>query len=237
MDPPSSSPYRARIAQMAPSDRPRKRLAEHGPEYLTTPELLAIILRTGSSRGSALDLAAELLSRFDGLAGLAEADLASLQEVTGIGAAKLAELRAALEIGRRLLLATSGDRPRIGSSADAVAFIGPALRNLEQENLQVILLDTRHRVVDVETVVTGSLDVVSARMGDIFRVAVRRNCAAVILAHNHPSGDTEPSLDDLNLTQRAIEGGKVLGIDVLGHLVIGKDGDGYARVREVSNLW
>ena len=89
----------------------------------------------------------------------------------------------------------------------------------------------------METVVTGSLNVVSARMGDIFRVAVRRNCAAVILAHNHPSGDTEPSLDDLNLTQRAIEGGKVHGIDVLGHLVIGKDGDGYASVREVSNLW
>ncbi len=231
------SVYRVRIAEMAPSDRPRERLAEHGPEYLTTSELLAIILRTGTRRGSALDLAAALLSRHGGLAGLAEADLNSLQETPGIGAAKAAELRAALEIGRRILLERAGDKPKIASSADAAAYIGPAIRNLEQESLRVLLLDTRHRVIDVESVVTGSLNVVSARMGDLFRAAVRRNCGAVILAHNHPSGDVEPSPDDIGLTERAIEGGKLLGIEVLDHLVIGKSGDGYASIREISDLW
>ena len=237
--PQDSAPYRARIAQMAPSDRPRERLVELGAENLSAPELIAIILRTGTSRGSALDLADELLSRFDGLVGLAQTDTLALQEVSGIGAAKAAELRAALEIGHRLVLARAGDedKPRIGSSADAEALIGPRLRFLEQESLRVILLDTRNRVVGVETVATGSLNVVSARIGDIFRAAVRRNCAALVLAHNHPSGDTEPSTDDINLTRRAIEGGKLLGINVLDHLVIGRSGEGYASIREVSGLW
>lgn len=234
-----STPYRVRIAQMAPSDRPRERLAERGAENLSNPELIAIILRTGTSRGSALDLADELLSRFGGLMGLAQSDTLALQEVSGIGAAKAAELRAALEIGHRLVLARAGndEKPRIGSSADAAALIGPPLRLLEQESLRVVLLDTRHRVLGVETVATGSLNVVSARVGDIFRAAVRRNCAALVLAHNHPSGDTEPSTDDINLTRRAIEGGKLLGINVLDHLVIGSSGEGYASIREVSDLW
>lgn len=231
------APYRVRIAEMTPSERPRERLAEHGSEYLSDAELLAIILRTGTTSGSAIDLARELLARFKGLAGLAEADLQALQETFGIGAAKAAELKAACEIGRRLLLAKAGERPKIGSAADAEAYIGPSMRHLEQETLMVLLLDTRHRVIEAQTIATGALNVVSARMGDVFRAAVRRNCAAVILAHNHPSGDAQPSNDDLRLTKAAVDAGKVLGVEVLDHLVIGRWGDGYTSIREAGGVW
>jgi len=229
--------YGVRISEMDPSDRPRERLAEHGPEYLSTPELLAIVLRTGARAQSALDLARALLAKHGGLAGLAETDLHALQTSHGVGKAKAAELKAALEIGRRLLLARGGERPRIGSPAEAAAYLGSTLRGLEQETLKVLLLDSRHRVLDVETIALGSLNVVATRMGDVFRAAVRRNCAAVILAHNHPSGDTEPSADDVNLTRRAKEAGDLLRIEVLDHLVIGRSTEGFASIRESGGVW
>ena len=222
---------------MAPSDRPRERLAEHGSEYLATAELLAIILRTGTKSGSALDLGRELLARYDGLAGLAEADIQDLVRTPGVGPAKAAELKAALEIGRRLVLARVGEKPKIGSAADAAAYVAPSMRGLEQETLRAMLLDTRHRVLDVETVAVGSLNVLGARTREVFRAAVRRNCAAVILAHNHPSGDTTPSADDLRLTRAAIRAGELLGIEVLDHLVIGKTGEGYTSIREIGGVW
>ncbi len=224
--------YRVRIRQMEPSDRPRERLAEHGPQYLTNSEILAIILRTGTRDANALDLARSLLSRFGGFAGLAGADIAALTEVPGIGPAKATEVKSALEIGRRLLLEQVGEKPRISGATDAAAMLGPLLRDQEQESLRVMLLDSRHQVIEIATAAVGSLNVVSARMRDLFRSAVRRNCAAVILAHNHPSGDPTPSTDDLRLTEATIEAGDLLGIKVLDHVVIGKTGDGFVSIRE-----
>ncbi len=226
------SDYRVRIRQMEPSDRPRERLAEHSPEYLTNPEILAIILRTGTREANALDLARSLLSRFGGFAGLAEADVTALTEVPGIDPAKATEVKSALEIGQRLLLEQVGEKPRISGATDAAAMLGPLLRNQEQESLRVMLLDSRHQVIEIAIAAVGSLNVVSARMRDLFRSAVRRNCAAVILAHNHPSGDPTPSPDDLRLTETAIEAGGLLGIKVLDHVVIGKTGDGFVSIRE-----
>ena len=238
MDPQSEdgSHYRVRIQQMDPSERPRERLAEHGPEYLSNAELLAIVLRTGTRKANAVDLAQALLTRFGGLTGLADADIQALTEVPGIGPAKATEIKSALEVGRRLLLARAGEKPRVGGAADAAAILGPLIRSLEQETLRVMLLDSRHRVVEVANAATGSLNVVSARMRDLFRSAVRRNCAAVILAHNHPSGDPTPSPDDLRLTEAAIQAGNLLGIKVLDHLVIGKTGDGFVSIREAGNV-
>ena len=194
---------------MDPSERPRERLAEHGPEYLSNAELLAIVLRTGTRHANAVDLAQALLTRFGGLTGLADADITALTEVPGIGPAKATEIKSALEVGRRLLLARAGEKPRVTGASDAAAILGPLIRNLEQETL---------------------------RVRDLFRSAVRRNCAAVILAHNHPSGDPTPSADDLRLTEAAIQAGNLLGIKVLDHLVIGKTGGGFISIREAGNV-
>ncbi len=234
--PDGDSHYRVRIQQMVPSERPRERLAEHGSEYLSNAELLAIVLRTGTQKANAVDLARALLTRFGGLTGLADADMTALTEVPGIGPAKATEIKSALEVGRRLLLARASNKPRVGGASDAAGILGPLIRNLEQETLRVMLLDFRHRVAEIVNAATGSLNVVSARMRDLFRSAVRRNCVAVILAHNHPSGDPTPSSDDLRVTEAAIQASDLLGIKVLDHLVIGKTGEGFISIREAGNV-
>ena len=241
MDPQTDgdSHYRGRVQQMDPSERLRERLAKHGPEYLSNAELLPIVLRTGirhaNANANAVDLAQALLTRFGGLTGLADA-VTALTEVPGIGPAKATDIKSALEVGRRLLLARAGEKPRVTGASDAATILGPLIHNLDQETLRVMLLDSRHQVVEIANAATGSLNVVSARMRDLFRSAVRRNCAAGILAHNHPSGDPTPSADDLRFTEAAIQASKLLGIKVLDHLVIGKTGDGYISIHEAGNV-
>jgi len=183
MDPQTDgdSHYRGRVQQMDPSERLRERLAKHGPEYLSNAELLPIVLRTGirhaNANANAVDLAQALLTRFGGLTGLADA-VTALTEVPGIGPAKATDIKSALEVGRRLLLARAGEKPRVTGASDAATILGPLIHNLDQETLRVMLLDSRHQVVEIANAATGSLNVVSARMRDLFRSAVRRNCAA-----------------------------------------------------------
>jgi DNA repair protein RadC len=214
-----------RITDWEPTDRPRERLQAHGPAALTSAELLAILLRTGVPGENAVQVGQRLLVRFKGLAGLHRAPFDDLKNQRGVGAAKTAQIKAAIELGRRLALETPEDRPGISSPADAAALVQHDMSALEQEHFRVLLLDTKNRVLDAPVeVYRGSINMAQVRVGEVFKVAVRRNAAAIILVHNHPSGDPTPSPDDVAVTRAVVEAGKLLDVDVLDHLIIGHTG-------------
>ena len=211
-----------RISEMAVSERPRERLAQLGPEALSTAELIAILLRVGVRGENAVQVGRRLLQTFGGISGLHRASFDEVRAQHGIGAAKSAQLKAAIELGRRLTLESSGERPAIHSPADAAALVQYEMSALEQEELRVMLLNTRNRVQDIIQVYRGSLNSSQVRVGELFKPAVRRNAAAILVVHNHPSGDPTPSPDDVALTRAVVEAGQLLDIEVLDHLVIGR---------------
>lgn len=210
------------IKDLPADERPRERLARVGEGALSTAELAAIILRTGVGGENALTLATRLLARYGGLPGLARASFAELQAEKGVGAAKAAQLKAALELGRRLLLTGPEERLVVRSPEDVARSLMAEMAHLEQEHFRVLYLDTRNRLLGVETVYVGSLNASHIRVGEVFRDAVKRNCASVIVAHNHPSGDPTPSPEDVQVTRQLVAAGMLLGIEVLDHLVIGQ---------------
>jgi DNA repair protein RadC len=214
--------YTFTIHDMARGDRPRERLLELGERALSTSELLAISLRTGVGGENVVRLAERLLSQFGGLPGLARATISELTEVKGIGPAKAVEIKAALELGRRLLASTPAERPRVATPADAANLLMSEMTFLEQEHLKVVLLDTRNRVLSTPTVYVGSLNTSVIRIGELFRMAIRNNAAAMIVAHNHPSGDPAPSPEDVKVTRELVKAGKLLDIEILDHIVIGR---------------
>jgi len=163
-----------------------------------------------------------LLAAYDGLGGLAQAGVNQLLQEKGLGEAKVAQIKAALELGRRLMLAGNDVRPQVSSPQDAANLVMGEMAFLEQEHLRAILLDTRHRVLEIVTVSVGGLNTAGVRMGDMFREAVRSNASALIAVHNHPSGDPTPSVQDVTITRKMVEAGKLLGVKVLDHLVIGR---------------
>lgn len=218
------------VKEMPPEERPRERLVRAGPQALSTAELLAIILRVGVGGENVLTLAQRLLARFEGLGGLARAEFSQLADVRGLGTAKSAQILAALELGRRLMAESPEERWQIRAPSDAAHILMPKLGFQEQEHFTVLFLDTRNRVTDEETLYVGSLNTSLVRIAEVFRGAVRRNCAAVIVAHNHPSGDPTPSPEDVALTRRLVDAGKLLEIEVLDHLVIGNNR--YVSLRE-----
>lgn len=202
-------------------DRPRERLLHSNARALSTAELLAIILRTGSGGENVLRLAERLLAQFHTLAGLNHASIAELTAIKGVGPAKAVEIKAALEIGRRFITESPTERPRVTSPADAANLLMSEMMYLEQEHLRLILLDTRNRVLRTPTIYIGSLNTSVVRIGELFKAAIKENAAALIVAHNHPSGDPTPSPEDVNVTQQLVQAGKLLAIDVLDHIIIG----------------
>jgi DNA repair protein RadC len=219
--PESAKPVYVTIRDLPEEERPRERLAKYGPEAVSTAELIAILLRTGSARESALGLAEQLLSRFGSLKAIANASVEKLAEIKGVGLAKAAQLKAAFELGKRL--ATSGDEARvtIRSPQDAADLVMEDLRYRDREHFEIILLDTRNRVLKLRTVAVGGLNANRVEPREIFKEAIAHSAAAVILVHNHPSGDPAPSADDRLLTKRLVEAGQLVGIQVLDHLIIG----------------
>jgi DNA repair protein RadC len=209
------------VKEMPVDERPRERLMRAGPQALSTAELLAIILRVGVGGENVLTMASRLLATFEGLGGIARADFAELAAQRGLGPAKTAQILAALELGRRLMAESPEERWQIRAPSDAAHILMPKLGFQQQEHFAVLYLDTRNRVSDQETLYIGSLNTSLVRIAEVFRGAVRRNCAALIVAHNHPSGDPNPSPEDVALTRRLVDAGKLLEVDVLDHLVIG----------------
>lgn len=213
--------YSPMIRDLSVSDRPRERLIEVGERALSTAELLAITIRTGVGGENVVRLSERLLIHFGGLPGLARASITELQMVKGIGPAKAIEIKAALEIGRRLLASAPEQRARVSSPADAANLLMSDMALLEQEHLRLILLDTRNQVLATPNVYKGSLNTSVIRVGELFRHAIKENAAAMIVAHNHPSGDPSPSPEDVRVTKQIVNAGKLLDIDLLDHLIIG----------------
>jgi DNA repair protein RadC len=214
--------YHPLIRDLPASERPRERLQAYGPQSLSTSELLAIILRTGTRSESAINLGSRLLAQFHGLAGMARASFVDLCEVRGLGVAKAAQLQAALELGKRLMVASPEERPQVKAPADVANLLMLEMGFLEQEHLRVVLLDTKNHVLGMPTIYVGSLNTSVMRVGELFREAIRANCAAVIVVHNHPSGDPTPSPEDVSITRQIVQAGKLLDVDVLDHLIIGQ---------------
>jgi DNA repair protein RadC len=214
--------YCLTIKEMPRDLRPRERLVQVGEGALSTAELLAIILRVGVDGENVLALATRLLSIHNGLPGLARASFAELCEVKGLGPAKTAQLKAALELGRRMLVAAPEERFVVHSPVDVAQLLLAEMSHLEQEHFRVMYLDTRNHVLGVETIYIGSLNTSHIRVAEVFRDAVKRNCAAIIVAHNHPSGDPSPSPEDVSVTRELVSAGRLLDIELLDHLIIGQ---------------
>ncbi len=202
------------------SDLPRERLRRLGAGALKTEELIAIILRIGTRGENVLHLAERLLRDHGGLGGLARVPYGELTRTKGVGTVKAIELQAALELGRRLSIAAPEERPLVKSPADAANLLTD-MGLMEQEVMRTLLLDTKNRVLGIATVYRGSVNTTVIRVAELFKEAVRQNSAAIIVAHNHPSGDPTPSPEDVAVTGEIVKAGKILDIDVLDHLVIG----------------
>jgi DNA repair protein RadC len=222
--------YHVGLKDLPAAERPRERLLAMGAENLKDSELLAIILRTGSRQASVLELASSVLAKHGGLEGLSRASVADLCAQNGLGPAKAVELKAAFELGRRSFQLRPAERPQVRSPEDLARLMMGSMSNLEQEHLRVVLLNTKNRVLAQEEVCRGSLNSTAVRVGEIFREPIRQNAAAIILVHNHPSGDPSPSPEDVRLTSAAREAGDLLDIELLDHLVIGR-GD-FVSLRE-----
>ena len=212
---------RPKITALPREARPRERLHVVGPQALGTTELLAIVLGTGTRACGVVPLAEQLLSTFGSLQDLSQARLEEIDRVQGVGPAKAAALVAAFELGRRAHAPAPASRYAIRTPADAARLLLPVMRSLDREHFRAVLLNTRHEVTAVVEVAVGSLDTAPIHPREVFKEAVRRSAAAVILAHNHPSGNPEPSADDLAITERLRAAGRIVGIDVLDHLIVG----------------
>ncbi|NMD43490.1 MAG: DNA repair protein RadC, partial [Firmicutes bacterium] len=209
------------IRDLPTEERPREKLKALGAEALSNAELLAILLRTGSDRESALQLAVRLLSLGGGLRELPGLSLEDLQVLRGVGPAKAAQLKAALEIGRRLATMPPDQAESITSPQRAAALFMEELRYKKKEHFMIMLLNTKNHLLSREEISIGSLNASIVHPREIFKIPLRKSAASIILVHNHPSGDPSPSQEDLEVTRRLVEAGNLLGIAVRDHLIIG----------------
>jgi DNA repair protein RadC len=214
--------YHPRIKELPAQERPRERLRSSGASSLSTSELLAIVLRTGMPSENALAFATRVLTRFGGLAGLARASFGELCAESGMGEAKTSQLKAALELGRRLVSAGPTERTVVRSPQDVANLLMADMEYLDQEQLRVVLLNTKNQVIAIAEVYRGNVSSSVVRASEVFREAVRENCPAIIVVHNHPSGDPAPSPEDVKVTQQIVDAGKTLDIEVLDHIIIGR---------------
>jgi DNA repair protein RadC len=206
-----------RVRHLPARERPVNRLRRYGPTALSATELLATIIQGAH----ALYQAQQIVVRFGGLIGIARASLAELESVDGVGPSKAVQIKAALELGRRLMIETPDPRPQVRSPADAAGLLMAEMGLLDKENLRTLLLDTKNCVLGSPTIYVGSVNTTLIHAAEIFQAAIRANCAGIIVAHNHPAGDPTPSPEDVAVTEQIVAAGKLLDIEVLDHLVIG----------------
>ncbi|WP_282174253.1 DNA repair protein RadC [Cytobacillus firmus] len=211
------------IKDFPQDERPRERFVQNGPESLSNHELIAILLRTGTKDESVLQLANRLLTHFEGLRLLKDASLDEITAIKGIGSAKAIQVLAAVEIGRRISKLTYDDRYIIRSPEDGANYVMHEMRFLSQEHFVCLYLNTKNQVLHKQTIFIGSLNTSIVHPREVFKEAFRRSAASIICIHNHPSGDPTPSREDIEVTKRLAESGKIIGIDVLDHLIIGEN--------------
>ncbi|WP_010531128.1 RadC family protein [Lentibacillus jeotgali] len=215
----SSSPIM--IKDVPEEDRPRERFLKHGPGHLSNQELLAILIGSGTKKESVMALSNRILMHFEGLNLLKEATIEELTAIKGIGMAKGVLLLSSLELGKRMNRYKPDDRYVIRSPEDGADYIMEDMRLLNQEHFVVLFLNTKNQVIHRQTIFIGSLNASIVHPREIYREAVKRSAASIICAHNHPSGDPAPSQEDIHVTRRLVESGKMIGIELLDHLVIG----------------
>ena len=208
------------MKDVAPHDRPREKLQRLGAASLGDNELLALVLGTGSRAEGALAIANRLLDQCGGLHGLPRSAAGALERVAGVGAARAVQVLAAVELGRRTLVRGAAERPRLSTPQQLAEYLLPQYGSHAVEQFGVVMLDTKHRLVRIKTISIGSLDTTVVHPREVFREAVLASAAALVLFHNHPSGDPTPSPDDLVLTTRMVSAGTVMGIDVVDHLIL-----------------
>lgn len=214
--------YHVRMRELPSEERPRERLRRYGASTLSNQELLAIILRVGVAGENVVHVAERLLRDFGGLPGLHNASHGELERQHGMGEAKAAQLHAALELGRRMVAAQPEERPTIRSPQDLANLVEAEMSLLEQEHLKVALLDTRNRVQRIHEVYKGTLNSAQVRIAEVLQPAVRDGCAAIVITHNHPSGDPTPSAQDVVMTAELAKACKIFDIDLLDHVIIGR---------------
>ncbi len=222
------------MKDLSPDDRPREKLLQHGVRALGDNELVALVLGSGYRRSSALGVANELLIRRGGLHGLVRSTCDDLSRVAGIGRAKAAQIAAAVELGRRTLTRAPSARLQMRSPRDVASYLMPAFGSLPTEQVGVVLLDTKHRVMRTTIVAVGALNSTGLIPRDVYREATLAGAASVVVFHNHPSGDPYPSPDDGLLTRRLAAAGSLLGIDLMDHIILGETR--YCSFKEMGQL-
>lgn len=213
-------------------ERPRERLQKFGSETLSASELLALILGRGVKGEPVMMTSQKILSRFGSLKGLKEASLEDLKEIKGLGLAKAAQIQACLEIARRINNVNQGQgsktrKRQILSPKDVYNLVKSKIKNYSKEHFMVLSFDSRNKLIGIDTITIGTLDSNLIHPRETFEAAVRRHASRIIIAHNHPSGNTEPSQEDLEITKQLVEAGKIMGIEVLDHLIVG---EGYKSI-------
>lgn len=226
-DEPLASMYEIRSAPLRVCDlpaqlRPREEFARVGPENVSDSVLLALILRTGSTGVNVVDVAQRLLSRFGSLTALARASVEDLQSVESIGPVKAQMIKAAMELAQRLTRESVGERPKITTPEQAAAVLRERARVLQHEVFWALMLDTKNRLIgEPQQISQGTLNSSLVHPRELFKKALQHSCAAMILAHNHPSGDPAPSAEDIKVTKQLVEAGELMKIKVLDHIIIG----------------
>ena len=208
------------IHELPESERPQERLLRNGPGSLNNAELLALILRTGSQRENVIRLSERVLARLGGLQGLLTATPHSLESLHGLGTSKLAQVLALAELARRASALPAPEHPIVREAADAARLLMD-MATLAQEHVRVLLLDARRQCTGIHTIYIGTVNATALRAAEVYREAVARNAPALIVAHNHPSGDPSPSPEDIALTRTLVAAGRVLDIQLIDHLIIG----------------
>ncbi len=216
--------YSFTVHELPKPERPRERLKQFGPEALSAQELLAIVIGRGVSKKSVMTIAQELMVKFGNIKAISEATLEELSQIKGIGFAKAAQIKACFELGKRQDLEPEIKDIDIKNPENVVQVLRAGIKDKAKEHFKLILLNSRNKVIGISTVSIGTLNSNLVHPREVFKDAISHSAASVVFAHNHPSGDSEPSEDDLTITKRLVEAGKILGIEVIDHIIITKTG-------------
>ena len=211
------------VRDLPRQERPRERLQKFGPEALSAQELLALVIGRGIPKKSVMSIAQELLTRFGNVKAISQATIEELSQIKGIGLAKAAQIKACFELGKREDLELEMINFDIKNPESVVKAIRASIKDKAKEHFKLILLNPRNKIIRISTISVGTLNASLVHPREVFKDAIVHSAASVVLAHNHPSGDPEPSGDDIKITKKLVESGKILGIDVIDHIVVGKN--------------
>jgi len=205
-------------------ERPRERLQKFGAEALSAQELLALVIGRGIPKKSVMNIAQELLVKFGNVKAISQATIEELSQIKGIGLAKAAQIKACFELGRREELEPEFKNYDVKDPESVVKAIRASIKDKAKEHFKLILLNPRNKIIGISTISIGTLNASLVHPREVFKDAIMHSAASVVLAHNHPSGDPEPSEDDITITKRLTEAGKILGVEVIDHIIVGKNG-------------